>query len=104
MKIGVPKEIKTNENRVALTTIGAEVLRRNGHKIYVEKNAGVGSGFSDADYKRVGATILNKPDAVFDVADMIMKVKEPIKQLHNMVGKIEAAGALKQMKILLNKF
>lgn len=79
MKIGVPKEIKTNENRVALTPIGAEVLRRNGHKIYVEKNAGVGSGFSDADYKKVGATILKSPDEVFDTADMIMKVKEPIK-------------------------
>lgn len=78
MKIGVPKEIKTNENRVALTPIGAEVLIRNGHKIYVETNAGTGSGFSDADYKKAGATILATAKLVFKTADMIMKVKEPV--------------------------
>ncbi len=85
MKIGVPKEIKTNENRVALTPIGAEVLRRHGHKIYVETNAGMGSGFTDADYKKVGATILKTPKQVFDTADMIMKVKEPIKPEYNLI-------------------
>ncbi len=78
MKIGVPKEIKTNENRVALTPIGAEVLVRNGHKVYVETNAGTGTGFSDADYKKVGATILNNAKLIFKTADMIMKVKEPV--------------------------
>ncbi len=85
MKIGVPKEIKTNENRVALTPIGAEVLRRHGHKIFVETNAGMGSGFTDADYKKVGATILKTPKQVFDSADMIMKVKEPIKPEYNLI-------------------
>ncbi|MBX7043762.1 MAG: alanine dehydrogenase [Ignavibacteria bacterium] len=85
MKIGVPKEIKTNENRVALTPIGAEVLRRHGHKIFVETNAGMGSGFTDADYKKVGATILKTPKQVFDTADMIMKVKEPIKPEYNLI-------------------
>jgi alanine dehydrogenase len=85
MKIGVPKEIKTNENRVALTPIGAEVLRRHGHKIFVETNAGVGSGFSDADYKKVGATILKTPKQIFDTAEMIMKVKEPIKPEYNLI-------------------
>lgn len=79
MKIGVPKEIKTNENRVALTPMGAEILVRNGHKVYVEQTAGMGSGFTDADYKKVGVTMLKSPDDVFDAADMIMKVKEPIK-------------------------
>jgi alanine dehydrogenase len=79
MKIGVPKEIKTNENRVALTPVGAEVLKQNGHKVYVETSAGMGSGFTDADYKKAGATILKTADEVFDTADMIMKVKEPIK-------------------------
>lgn len=85
MKIGVPKEIKTNENRVALTPIGAEVLRRHGHKIFVETNAGMGSGFTDADYKKVDATILKTPKQVFDTADMIMKVKEPIKPEYNLI-------------------
>lgn len=85
MKIGVPKEIKTNENRVALTPIGAEVLGRHGHKIFVETNAGNGSGFSDADYKKVGATILKTPKQVFDTAEMIMKVKEPIKPEYNLI-------------------
>ena len=85
MKIGVPKEIKTNENRVALTPIGAEVLGRHGHKIFVETNAGNGSGFSDADYKKVGATILKTPKQVFDMAEMIMKVKEPIKPEYNLI-------------------
>lgn len=85
MKIGVPKEIKTNENRVALTPIGAEVLKRHGHKIFVETNAGNGSGFSDAEYKKVGATILKTPKQIFDTADMIMKVKEPIKPEYNLI-------------------
>ena len=85
MKIGVPKEIKTNENRVALTPIGAEVLKRHGHKIFVETNAGTGSGFSDAEYKKAGATILKTPKQIFDTADMIMKVKEPIKPEYNLI-------------------
>lgn len=85
MKIGVPKEIKTNENRVALTPIGAEVLKRHGHNIFVETNAGTGSGFSDSDYKKVGVTILKTPKQIFDTADMIMKVKEPIKPEYNLI-------------------
>ena len=85
MKIGVPKEIKTNENRVALTPGGAEVLRRHGHKVFVLTGAGLGSGFSDAEYKKAGATILNTAKQVFDNADMIMKVKEPIKSEYNLI-------------------
>ena len=85
MKIGVPKEIKTNENRVALTPVGAEVLKRNGHKVYVLTDAGLGSGFSDADYKKAGATILKTAEDVFKTADMIMKVKEPIKPEYNLI-------------------
>ena len=85
MKIGVPKEIKTNENRVALTPGGAEVLRRHGHKVFVLTGAGLGSGFSDAEYKKAGATILKTAKQVFDNADMIMKVKEPIKSEYNLI-------------------
>ncbi len=78
MKIGVPKEIKTNENRVALVPAGAEALVGKGHTVMIEKGAGEGSGFPDAAYKGVGATIGPNADTVWREADMIMKVKEPI--------------------------
>lgn len=78
MKIGVPKEIKTNENRVALVPAGAEALVAAGHSVMIEKGAGEGSGFSDANYTAVGATIGPDADTVWREADMIMKVKEPI--------------------------
>src|SRR5256714_8872326 len=79
MKIGVPKEIKTNENRVALVPAGAESLVAGGHAVIIEKGAGEGSGFPDASYTSVGAKIGADADAVWREADMIMKVKEPIK-------------------------
>lgn len=78
MLIGVPKEIKTNENRVALVPAGAESLVANGHKVLVEKSAGDGSGFADDLYTKAGATIAADADSVWKQADMIMKVKEPI--------------------------
>jgi alanine dehydrogenase len=78
MQIGVPKEIKTNENRVALVPAGVEALVAGGHTVYVEQSAGVGSGFPDESYKSAGATILGTADEVWQKADMIMKVKEPI--------------------------
>jgi len=79
MIIGVPKEIKTNENRVALVPGGAEALVRAGHAVLVERSAGEGSGFEDADYVNGGAEIVDAVDEVWARADMIMKVKEPIK-------------------------
>ena len=78
MVIGVPKEIKTNENRIALVPAGAELLSARGHTVYVEKDGGVGSGFTDAQYTAAGATILATAEEVWAKADMIMKVKEPI--------------------------
>jgi alanine dehydrogenase len=78
MKIGVPKEIKTNENRVALVPAGAEALVAAGHSVMIEKGAGEGSGFPDQVYTAVGATIGANADTVWREADMIMKVKEPI--------------------------
>jgi alanine dehydrogenase len=78
MKIGVPKEIKTNENRVALIPVGAELLKSHGHEVWVEKSAGVGSGFDDEDYMRAGAKIINNPAEIFGAVEMIMKVKEPL--------------------------
>ena len=78
MRIGVPKEIKANENRVALQPVGAEILKQNGHEIYVQKGAGLGSGFTDEMYEKSGAKILETPKEIFDTAEMIMKVKEPL--------------------------
>ena len=78
MKIGVPKEIKTNENRVALVPAGAETLVAAGHSVLVETGAGEGSGFSDDIYRGVGAQIAPDADTVWAESDMIMKVKEPI--------------------------
>jgi len=78
MLIGVPKEIKTNENRVALVPAGAEAFVEAGHSVFVETGAGLGSGFPDEAYTAVGASILPTADAVWQRAEMIMKVKEPI--------------------------
>ena len=78
MKIGVPKEIKPSENRIALLPVGAEQLIAHGHEVYVETNAGVGSGFDNDAYLAAGAKILPTPAEVFEVADMILKVKEPL--------------------------
>ncbi len=80
MIIGVPKEIKESEYRVALTPGGAEDLVRDGHKVYMEAGAGVGSGFSDEQYLAAGAETLPTAAEVFKRAEMIMKVKEPLPQ------------------------
>jgi len=78
MIIGVPKEIKTNENRVALVPAGAEAFVTRGHEVYLEQGAGLGSGFPDQAYVAAGARILPAAEAVWAKAEMIMKVKEPI--------------------------
>ena len=80
MIIGVPKEIKTDEYRVALTPSGTGELVKEGHCVYVETAAGEGSGFGDAEYEAAGATILSSAAEVFDAAELILKVKEPIAQ------------------------
>ena len=78
MKIGCPKEIKAQEGRVGLTPAGVDALVRAGHTVYIEQNAGVSSGFADAEYADVGAQILASAKDVYDAADMIIKVKEPL--------------------------
>ena len=77
MRIGVPKEVKADEYRVAMMPVGVELLVKAGHDVCVEAGAGVGSGFADEDYKRVGGKILSTHEDVFGTADMIIKVKEP---------------------------
>lgn len=78
MIIGVPKEIKNNENRVALTPAGTKELINNGHTIYIQHTAGENSGFPDSDYEKAGAKILPTIEDVYGIAEMIVKVKEPI--------------------------
>lgn len=85
MIIGVPKEIKNNENRVALTPAGAKELIKRGHQVYVQQTAGLGSGFSDEDYKAAGASILPSIEATYQIAEMIMKVKEPIESEYSLI-------------------
>jgi len=77
MILGVPKEIKTDEYRVAVTPAGVEELRMRGHRVLVEAGAGVGSGLSDAEYRRAGATICKTARMVYEQSEMVMKVKEP---------------------------
>ncbi|WP_431090146.1 alanine dehydrogenase [Paenibacillus sp. 8b26] len=78
MKIGVPKEIKNNENRVSLTPAGAAQMIQHGHHVFVESHAGVESGFTDGDYATAGATIVQHAADVWSQADLIIKVKEPL--------------------------
>lgn len=85
MIIGVPKEIKNNENRVGATPAGVIELVRNGHTVYVQSTAGEGSGFMDDDYTAAGATILPSIEEVYGIADMIIKVKEPIESEYNLI-------------------
>lgn len=87
MIIGVPKEIKNNENRVGMTPAGVKELIAHGHTVYVQHTAGEGSGFADEEYSKVGATILPTIDEVYEKAEMIIKVKEPIEPEYPLVKK-----------------
>lgn len=87
MIIGVPKEIKNNENRVALTPAGVMELTRRGHEVYVQSTAGVNSGFPDEEYVAQGAKILPTIEDVYAIAEMIVKVKEPIAPEYKLIRK-----------------
>ena len=87
MIVGVPKEIKNNENRIALTPAGAKELVKRGHSVYVQHTAGMNSGFPDEEYVAAGAQILPTIEAVYDIAEMIIKVKEPIESEYALVKK-----------------
>jgi alanine dehydrogenase len=87
MIIGVPKEIKNNENRVALTPAGTQELVKRGHTVYVQNSAGVGSGFNDEQYAKAGAKMIQSAAEVFNLAEMIMKVKEPVEQEYKLIKK-----------------
>ena len=85
MKVGIPKELKNNENRVAMTPSGVIELTRLGHRVFIQENAGAGSGFADEAYREAGAEILPDTRSVYETADMIVKVKEPIAEEYGLI-------------------
>ncbi|MDY0810550.1 alanine dehydrogenase [Kitasatospora purpeofusca] len=87
MKVGIPREVKNHEYRVAITPAGVHELVRNGHEVYIEDNAGVGSSIPNEEYVAAGATILPTADEVWATADLLLKVKEPIAQEYHRLRK-----------------
>jgi alanine dehydrogenase len=85
MIVGILKEIKTEENRVCMTPAGVEVMIANGHKLLVEKSAGIGSGFTDDAYEKAGAQMVDAPAEIFQKSDMVMHVKEPLPAEYDMI-------------------
>ena len=85
MIVGVPKEIKNKENRVGMVIAGVRSLTQGGHKVLIQKSAGVGAGISDEDYRKAGATIVDSAKDVYDRAEMIVKVKEPLPEEYNLL-------------------
>ena len=87
MIIGIPKEIKDSEHRVGMTPSGVQTLIQNGHIVYVQNSAGHGSGYSDDDYLNVGANFLKTIEEIYDISEMIIKVKEPLKKEYSLIKK-----------------
>ena len=87
MIIGVPTEIKNNENRIALTPGGVLELVKRDHTVYIQKDGGIGSGFSNEMYENAGAKLLDTIEEVYAIAEMIMKVKEPIESEYKLIKK-----------------
>ena len=85
MIIGIPKEIKESEHRVGMTPSGVQTLIHNGHDVYVQNSAGQGSGHSDEDYSNVGANLLKTIEEVYEISEMIIKVKEPLKKEYSLI-------------------
>ncbi|RCG27752.1 alanine dehydrogenase [Streptomyces diacarni] len=87
MKVGIPREVKNNEYRVAITPAGVMELVRNGHQVFVEKNAGAGSSIPDGEYAAAGAAVLDTADEVWATADLLLKVKEPVAEEYHRLRK-----------------
>jgi alanine dehydrogenase len=87
MKIGVPKEIKNNESRIGMTPGGVFELVKNNHEVFIQSTAGINSGFLDEAYITAGATILDTIEEIYAIADMIIKVKEPIEEEYSLIKK-----------------
>ncbi|PIE34192.1 alanine dehydrogenase [candidate division KSB3 bacterium] len=87
MIVGILREIKAEENRVCMTPAGVEVMKQHGHRVLVEKNAGVGSGFDDASYIEHGAEMIETPKEIFERTEMVMHVKEPLPPEYDLIRK-----------------
>ncbi|GAB7073057.1 alanine dehydrogenase [Streptomyces sp. JCM 18897] len=87
MKVGIPSEVKNNEFRVAITPAGVHELVRHGHEVYVQQGAGLGSSITDAEYVAAGGAILPTADEVWAIADLLLKVKEPIEEEYHLLRK-----------------
>jgi alanine dehydrogenase len=87
MIVGILKEIKSEENRVAMTPAGVEVMKQNGHQVLVEKAAGQGSGYADQAYEKAGAEMVATPQEIYERAEMVMHVKEPLASEYNLIRK-----------------
>ncbi|MBP9771117.1 alanine dehydrogenase, partial [Candidatus Gracilibacteria bacterium] len=85
MVIATIKEIKNNENRIALTPYGVKELVQAGFEVIVQETAGIGSGFSDSEYKECGAKMMRNPEDIVKVADILVKVKEPLPEEYNLL-------------------
>ena len=97
MILGVPKEVKNNENRVAITPSGVREFIKNGHKVHIQSTAGEGSGFTDEMYIEAGANLLPDIASVYQVAEMIMKVKEPVEVEYELVHYYTPYSILQKM-------
>lgn len=87
MKIGIPKEVKNRENRVAIVPGGVKLLKEAGHEVFVQNNAGVGAGIPDEKFSEAGATLIQSPDELWGTSEMIIKVKEPIAEEYSRMQK-----------------
>ncbi|MGY8945565.1 MAG: alanine dehydrogenase, partial [Flavobacteriales bacterium] len=85
MILGIPKEIKNNEFRVGMTPSGVNSFINKGHQVYVQKSAGLGSGYTDSDYVTVGAKICTTIEDIYSISEMIVKVKEPLKKEYSLI-------------------
>ena len=100
MKIGVPSEIKAQESRVGLTPQSVKELVKNKHKVLIQKDAGIGAGFSNSDYELSGAKIVNSAEDIFNDSEMIVKVKEPLMNEVAMIRENQILFTLKDLDII----
>ena len=110
MIIGVPKEIKISENRVGMTEAGVKQLVKDGHKVFIQKNAGLGSGITNETYIAAGATLLETAKEIYEKAEMIVKVKEPLAEEYDLLKEnlilytyLHLAAEPKLTKVLMEK-
>ena len=100
MIVGIPKEIKNNEFRVGMTPSGVSSFIDKGHQVYVQKEAGLGSGYSDKDYAALGAKICATIEEVYSISEMIVKVKEPLKLEYSLIKEFTPDGVIPTLNSL----